>query len=219
MVPPKEDRVRPFLETIVKGWVKAYEESTAGPVFFKTMAPKQIMLVGSAGFNTDGTYVIGEAEQGNKITIYNINMNDPTAVSILDGNLRVFHHEFSHVLHHTQEYPEAFELISAGDYTSEWSSVARPNTVGFISSYAAMDPDEDFAEMVSWFIDRDSAGWEGHMIAGGNAEGSRKLREKESIMLNYMRNVWNIDLYQIRASVRRAKDEILGKTTTVEDSE
>lgn len=210
LVPPMEEKVRPFLETIIKGWIEPYEASTAGPTFFKEMSPKQIMLIGSAGYNADGTFLLGEAERGNKITMFNLNGSDPTKANILELNLHNFHHEFIHVLHQTIEIPEAYELLSTADYTTDWSSMTSPNKKGFISKYAAMDVDEDFAEMIAWFIHDDEALWQQRLAAGGDSYGSTILKTKEQIILNYMRNNWKIDLYQIRAAVKNAKDEITG---------
>ena len=55
LVPPEEDKVRPFLEVIKTVWVDPYLK-VAGDDFFATLCPKQVMLIGSAGYNEDGTY-------------------------------------------------------------------------------------------------------------------------------------------------------------------
>lgn len=209
LVPPKEDRVQLLLRIFKKIWVEPYLNSAAGPNFFRRMSPKQLMFVGSVGYNPEGTYLRGEAGGGNKIAIYGLNTSDMTNTNVLDVYIHDMHHEFVHVLHQTEEYSEAFELISAADYTASWTSISNPNRIGFISSYAAEDPDEDFAEMISYFILRDATTWENHMAAGGFTAGSEKLREKEKIILNYMKNVWNIDLYQVREDVRKAKEQVL----------
>ena len=40
-------------------------------------------------------------------------------------------------------------------------------------------------------------------------EGCKKIKEKETIMLNYMQNVWGINMYQLREKVQRGMNDIL----------
>jgi len=202
LVPPYESKVEPFLRVIRKVWIEPYIE-IAGKNFFSSLCPKQIMLVGSAGYSSDGTYLLGEAEGGNKITMYNLNMDDAASENTMTLYTHNFHHEFSHILHQTVEYPEAFELISAADYTTSWTSVSEPYKLGFVSQYAAADPDEDFAEMIAYFLHWSPDTWDSYIKA------SPKIKEKETIIFNYMKSVWGIDMYELRTKVREAMDEVL----------
>lgn len=210
LVPPKEEKVEPFLRVIRKMWIEPYV-NLAGDDFFNTYCPKQIMLVGSAGYNEDGTYTMGQTESGSKITIFNLNMNNPADENAMVSYTHTFHHEFAHVFHQTVELPEAFELVTANAYTSSWTSVSNTdalNTYGCISAYAMADADEDFAEMVAYFLRMNKENWE-KIVNNQFNEGCKKIKEKETIMLNYMQNVWGINMYQLREKVQRGMNDIL----------
>lgn len=210
LVPPSEEKVEPFLRVIRKMWINPYTE-LAGLDFFNTYCPKQIMLVGSAGYNTDGTYTMGQTETGSKITIYNLNMDTPTDKNAMLSYTHTFHHEFAHVFHQTEELPEAYELVTANAYTSSWATISRNDAVnkyGCITSYAMCDADEDFAEMVAYFLITEPKEWE-KIVDNQFNEGCKKIKQKETIMLNYMKSVWGIDMYRLREKVKRGMDDIL----------
>lgn len=169
------------------------------------------MLVGSAGYNEDGTYTMGQTESGSKITIFNLNMDNPAEENAMVSYTHTFHHEFAHVFHQTVELPEAFELVTANAYTSSWTSVSNTdalNTYGCISAYAMADADEDFAEMIAYFLRMNKENWE-KIVNNQFNEGCKKIKEKETIMLNYMQNVWGINMYQLREKVQRGMNDIL----------
>lgn len=217
LVPPKEDKVQPFLRMIKRIWIMPYLEGP-GKVFFNQNCPKQIMLVGSAGYNPEGSFLMGEAEGGHKITIYDVNNSDPTDVSLSSTALyeliwkyaHNFHHEFAHVLHQKVEYTDAFEAISSGDYTSSWASV-NPWNKGFITSYAALDADEDFAEMISIYITSTAETWAKYMSNYDAEEILPKMQEKEKIVREYLKKEWNINIDDLRASVLQAMDDVMNK--------
>lgn len=204
LVPVDEAKVIPFLEVIQKVWMGPYIQ-LGGEVFFKETAPKQIALVGSVGFMEDGLYLLGEAERGRRITILGLNTR-PINADRVEQFAHDFHHEYTHILNQLKSYPTAFETISAGSYTTAWTQVSLANVLGqgFISNYAMSDATEDFAEMVSWFVIYDADRWDLRLQAAGGpgAEGYTKLKEKETIMLQYMKNMYNIDLYALRDLVQ-----------------
>ena len=203
LVPPEEDKVRPFLEVIKTVWVDPYLK-VAGDDFFATLCPKQVMLIGSAGYNEDGTYLLGEAAGGNKITMYNLNYDDPKSDNMVLQYVHNFHHEFSHILHQTVEYPESFGLVTADVYTSNWATVSSGwFQSGCISNYAMADADEDFAEMFSYYVHSTEQQWDSYMLAGGE-----KIQEKETLLLNYMQSVWGVDMDALRAEVLTAIEKV-----------
>lgn len=208
LVPPTEDRVIPFLDVIRRVWMDPYIKLGGVPFFNKT-APKQLMLVGSAGYMDDGLYLLGEAEQGNRITVYAINNSNPYEEEMLLRNASTFHHEYVHILHQLEKYPPAFEEISAMDYTTNWSSISDPQQLGFVSSYAAQDANEDFAETVANFVMMTVEEWGGMLLYPDSEEAKKKLKEKETIMLQYMKNVWGIDMHQLRKLVQEEIAKIL----------
>lgn len=124
-------------------------------------------------------------------------------------NTNTFHHEYVHILHQLEKYPPAFEEISAKDYTTNWSGIADPYQLGFVSNYAAADANEDFAETVAKFIMMEEKEWNGMLMYPDSEEAKKKLKEKETIMLQYMKNVWGIDMYQLRKLVQAEVAKIL----------
>ena len=51
----------------------------------------------------------------------------------------------------------------------------------------------------------DEENWQGMFLYPDSEEARKKLKEKETIMLQYMKNVWGIDMHQLRKLVQ---DEI-----------
>jgi substrate import-associated zinc metallohydrolase lipoprotein len=205
LVPPQENVVVPCLEIIQRVWMNPYL-TLGGERFFKTTSPKQVMLLGSRVF-VDDNVIIGEAQQGNRITLYGLNGLNPKDAETVRAWTQAFHHEYVHILHQTVKYPRTYEELSSGKYTINWQGIPEltAQDQGFITPYAMADPNEDFAEMVSNFIRVDESRWNNYFAAlqSRNAEGYRILRQKETLALQYMKNVWGIDLYELRDLVQR----------------
>ena len=91
------------LAKIVKHcWLEAYDE-VGGLDFTRACAPKVIHLIGSASWDK-GTYTLGTAEGGLKVTLYMGNWLDLTNVDRMNEYyFKVMHHEFAHILHHASE--------------------------------------------------------------------------------------------------------------------
>ena len=77
---------------------------------------------------------------------------------------------------------------------------------GFITDYAQHSDTEDFAEMMSEYITHDQAWWEGQ-IAKAGAKGSL-IEAKLDYVRNYMKDSFNIDLDQLRATVLRRQEDV-----------
>ena len=95
-------------------WLDAYAE-VMGNKFIRTYCPKLIHLVGSPQYNTDGSVNIGVAEGGMKITLCNINSLDFDNLDIDFLNYWYFHtmhHEFTHILHQTKDYPTEYKEVT-----------------------------------------------------------------------------------------------------------
>ena len=59
--------------------------------------------------------VLGTAEGGMKITLYNVNDINPDKIDINLLNeyyFQTMHHEFAHILHQTKNYDPAFDRIT-----------------------------------------------------------------------------------------------------------
>lgn len=220
LTPPLESKIIPVLSAVKKVWIDTYI-AEAGPTFMKTLIPKFFVLVGSASWNTDGTITLGTAEGGRRITLYVLNdfrtKGMPGYVPADSFNIKqMFHtieHEFGHILHQNVLYPSDFKTISAGFYTSNWNNVsdANANREGFVTAYAMSAPDEDFVEMISMMLTEGRAGFDRivNSIPPGTtadnvtqAQAQARLRQKEAIVVNYFKDVWNIDFYSLQTRVR-----------------
>ncbi len=234
LTPPAKADVIPFLDKMKKIWIDPYVNA-GGIDFMKRFIPKQMILIGSHNYNDNGSIVLGQAEGGRKISLFDLNyINfDFTGMSswekgkAMEPILRVFktmHHEFGHILHQTVAYPIEYKKICTG-YTSNWMNFNDMNAkrLGFITAYSMLNPDEDFVEMLSTFLMSGDAGWN-KIIDGiyiydeswnkdeAAAEKARvKLRLKEKIMADYMLQVWNVNVYDLQAEIEGILTEIKGE--------
>ena len=103
------------LAKIVKHvWMEAYDE-LCGINFLRVYIPKTIHLIGSPAYDKSGTMVLGTAEGGMKITLYNVNSLNVENINIEQLNkfyFKTMHHEFAHILHQTKNYDPAFDRIT-----------------------------------------------------------------------------------------------------------
>ncbi len=204
LVPAEVARVQPLMELIKGSWIDAY----AGEVsqeFVKTYAPKNYVLVGSVAYNSNGSYTLGEAEGGQKVTLYNVNSFSNTDRAISKRILKTIHHEFGHILHQTIMYPSEFEKITPSGYTGDWSSTDGGNfaNLGFITQYAQAGPNEDFVEMLSIMLTEGRLGYEALLASNTNAVSVAAIKAKEAIVVAYMKNVWNVDVYTLQNRVQQ----------------
>ncbi|MCS3800348.1 putative zinc-binding metallopeptidase [Niastella sp. OAS944] len=218
LTPPREEKIKPVLSTIKKVWIDNYV-AEAGKAFMQKYIPKFFVLVGSANWNTDGTITLGTAEGGRRIVLYVLN---DFRVKGMQGyvpsdsvNIKMmFHtieHEFAHIMHQTILYPQDFKRISVGDYTSNWNNIedSTANEKGFISAYAQSAPDEDFVEMVSIMLTEGKARYEAFINSIKSAEARSKLRQKETIVVNYFKDVWGINFASLQTRTRNSINALI----------
>lgn len=199
--------------------IDAYDEC-AGIRFTQSYFPKMFVFYGEWVFNSNGTYTRGSAEGGKKIILYGVNHVDGV---VSNNELRTtyiptIHHEFMHILNQVKDFPTEFEQITPNDYVgSSWSSSPYNSsdyyrTHGFISTYSQMDAREDMAEMLSQYVMYDQTWWDAAMAQAGEV-GAPLIGAKLDVMKTYMKDNFNIDLDQLRASIqRRLADIAAGKT-------
>ncbi|MGZ3844980.1 MAG: zinc-binding metallopeptidase [Flavisolibacter sp.] len=221
LVPPKEEKIIPVMRSIKNVWMEPYILQ-AGELFFKKYSPKLFVLAGSASWNLDGSKTLGTAEGGREIVIYQLNdfKNKsmpgylPSDSVIPKQMYHVIHHEFTHILDQNIRRPVSFDDVTKGFYTADWINTddyaARQD--GFVTAYALSSPTEDFAEMVSIMLIEGKAGFDNivNSITGTSsrgttaAEAQAKLRQKESLVVNYFKQAWNVDFYTLQLRVRNA---------------
>lgn len=224
LVPPKEEVVIPAVRAIQKVWIDNYINE-AGSLFFKKYSPKFFVLSGSASWNDNGTITLGTAEGGRKIVMYLLNefrTKDMPGYALRDtANVKqIFHvieHEFGHILHQTIMYPVDFKKISAGFYTGNWNNIqdTAAHHAGFVTPYAMSNENEDFVEMISIMLTEGKSGFdrivnnvpEGVSEDGvTKAQAQAKLRQKETMVVNYFKSAYNIDFYSLQKNTRKSID-------------
>lgn len=193
-------------------WIDSYNE-LLGDTFIKTYCPRMIQLIGSKAYNSQGSVVLGTAEGGLKITLYNVNeldANNPNIDFLNTWFFKTMHHEFAHILHQTKNYSTDFNLISTDYQGPSWlnlESDATANAMGFITRYASFSPDEDFVEIISNYITHDAGYWES-VLNNGGVIGRIKLEKKFDIVKKYLKDSWSIDIDKLRDIVQRRSNSL-----------
>lgn len=215
--------------------VDTYNE-VAGIEFTRSYFPKMFFLDGTWHFRNNGSYELGTAEGGKKICLMGINYLD----GVLDGSyddrfdlaeglnyyyIKTIHHEFTHILNQTIDYPTSFRQVTPGSYVSD-SQFSEPYVSnylkrGFITAYAQTRSEEDFAEMIAEYVTHDANWWNERMKAAdkiweGDADQSQTgrvlIEQKLDIARAYMQDTWGIDLDKLRDVIlRRQGNVVTGK--------
>jgi substrate import-associated zinc metallohydrolase lipoprotein len=227
IVPPKEEIIIPILSATRKAWINPYI-AEAGELFFKRLSPKFMYMVGSPAFESNGAIKLGQAEGGKKIILLATNyvktktMPDftPADTFWLKEMFHTIHHEFGHILHQTILYPDEFKNLNPSLFTAEWINYTDEDALrdGFITAYSMNVVDDDFVEMVSIMLLEGRAGFEAKLAGIPNGTSPRgttrdqaiaRLRAKESIVVNYFKQTWNIDFYNLQLRTRQAIENLI----------
>lgn len=203
-------------------WYDAYAEAYGSPEFIRRTGPKMICLIGSVMYNEDGTTTYGYATGGVQITLTGINnaVFDHNHMDDLNNlYFHTMHHEFTHILHQTKNYPVEFNAISIGRYDgNNWGKKngGLMASLGFVTPYAGSSYTEDFAETVSNWITRTDEDYEMVNWAAergwytGEDELSQKdafcyyffqyndaheMTEKKAYFMKYNSTPFNTDVY------------------------
>lgn len=197
--------------------IDSYDE-VAGPVFTRKYFPKMFFLIGEWEYLNNGTFILGTAEGGKKIMLSGVNYLPDHLGSSEELNhyyLKTIHHEFTHILNQTVNYPKDFAAVTADKYLADsWSSEPYNSEYlgrGFISAYAQQSDTEDFAEMLSLYVTNDETWWNSQLASAGDAAES--IVAKMDIVRNYMQESFGIDPDKLRSStiLRREKDVTMGR--------
>lgn len=227
LVPPKEEYIIPILSATRKAWIDPYV-AEGGDIFFKRLSPKFMYMIGSPAFESNGGIKLGQAEGGRKIILLATNYTKTKAMP--DYNLadsfwlkemfNTIHHEFAHILHQTILYPDEFKNINPNLFTTEWINYSNEEALrdGFVTAYSMNLVDDDFVEMVARMLTEGRVGFE-TMLAGipnsitprgtTRDQAIARLRAKESIVVNYFKQTWNIDFYNLQLRTRSAIESLV----------
>lgn len=205
-------------------WLETYDK-VKGKDFIRSYCPKIMHLVGSPAYNEDGSIVLGTAEGGMKITLYNVNsldLDDLRLEFLNQWYFHTMHHEFAHILHQTKNYPTEFNTITNESYQStSWVNLKDSITawkMGYITPYASMETQEDFVEILSTYITNPQSYWDyvleradpkwEHSLQEGyesyvksDTNGRELITKKLEIVREWLKDAWDIDIDELRKEV------------------
>ena len=194
-------------------WIEAYEE-LVGQEFEATYCPKVLHFVGSPEYEkSGGSMVLGTAEGGLKITLFNVNglnPENPDAEILNEWYFKTMHHEFAHILHQTKNYSTDFNTISAGKYTGPgWTNITdqEARQMGFVSNYASTETQEDFVETIAIYVTYTKAQWQNILNEAGEA-GAAIILQKFEMVKEYLAESWGIDIDMLHNIVQGREENI-----------
>ncbi len=211
LFPPLEEKVQPVLEVVEKIWLDSYTE-IGGDDFVKLVAPRQLLLVGGRNYNQSGTILLGLAEGGKRITLFETDLVDLTDKENITRFLSTIQHEYCHILNQTIPFDEdGYGEITPSEYTAQWfnTSIADARELGFISDYARSSVIEDFAEMVNYMLINSNEEYNALIDAITDEEARENIREKEVIVADYFLKQWAIDIYELQEVTARNTQEVI----------
>ena len=199
--------------------VETYDE-VAGISFTRSYFPKMFFLMGEWEYKNNGTMILGTAESGRKIKLAGIYYlpgyaRDPGQLN--HYYLKTIHHEFTHILNQTKDFPVKFSQITPESYvTDSWNDTDSDYLKrGFISKYSQHSDREDFAEMMSMYITNSPERWESWLNTAGDS-GRSFLESKLDIVRDYMDNSFGIDLDELRSVILRREAELASGQVDIE---
>ncbi len=211
IVPATYDKSIELAQLVKHVWLEAYDE-VADVDFTRANAPKILLFVGSGAWNTNGSVVLGTAEGGLKVTLYRVNDLRFDVAWLNEMYFKTMHHEFGHILNQKKNYSTEFQQITESLYVgSEWTNSTFSSeslSLGFITPYSRFSDGEDFVELVSVYVTNTPEYWENRLTQAGES-GRAIIEKKFSIVYDYYKKMWNIDLDQLRGVVNRRTNEAI----------
>ena len=209
IVPSREEKIKEMAQVILKGWIEPYK-AIAGDNFLRTYNFSKFYFAGSWEYNNNGTIVLGTAEGGVKIVILGVNDLNTKDINNFTEYLYTIHHEFAHIIHQTKFFPQEWRQIpgNAQWYTSTWANTSTPDAQkqGFVRNYAKLNPNEDFVETIAFLLVRGQEKY--NLLKTNNPSVAATYQQKEDIVVNYYKEVLNIDFRALQVAVQEALQEI-----------
>lgn len=213
---PYESSIR-LVKLMLYAVLEPYNEVTGSRQFLKDNFPKQITFTGSVPVQTNGNTILGTAESGTKINLYNLLVLDAfssqSSEFLNHYYFHTIHHEFQHILNQNKPYPSNFREISGLKYVEdEWNKAYDSQTAiaaGFITPYASKSDTEDFAEIYSAYVTNTSEYFEAIIsYVGNDSEGKAIILSKLAIIKSYMKSIWGIDMDQLREKISKKYEDL-----------
>jgi substrate import-associated zinc metallohydrolase lipoprotein len=220
--------------------METYDE-VAGIEFTRSYFPKMFYLIGEWEYRNNGSMILGTAEGGKKILLAGINLLDDVLLGVWGEKenvaenlnhyyIKTIHHEFTHILNQTRDYPTSFQEVTGASYVND-SQFSEPYVKvylkrGFISAYAQTEPKEDFAEMVSEYVTHTPEWWEKQLEDADTMweedpeqtqTGRVFIEQKLDIVRAYMSETWNIDIDVLRDCILTRQANLISGKIDLED--
>ncbi|MFD1605154.1 substrate import-associated zinc metallohydrolase lipoprotein [Flavobacterium artemisiae] len=210
LFPPTLEKVQPALEIVQTIWLKSYA-TIGGSDFVKKIAPREIVLVGGVNLNSVGTRTLGLAEGGQRVTLFETDYINKSNRANVTEFIHTIQHEYIHILNQNKPFDEkAWSAITPVGYTADWYNYTIPvsNEIGFITSYARSNINEDFAETAAMILIYSKAEYATFLANIKSATALAALKAKEALVVKYFKEAYNMDFYALR-------DEAEKNTTAV----
>ncbi|MEO8240011.1 MAG: substrate import-associated zinc metallohydrolase lipoprotein [Flavobacterium sp.] len=210
LFPPTIDKVQPALQIVETIWLKSYS-TIGGADFVKKIAPREIVLIGGVNLNSVGTRTLGLAEGGQRVTLFETDYIDKSDRANVSEFIHTIQHEYIHILNQHKPFDEkSWSALTPGGYTADWYNFSIPvsNEIGFITSYARSNINEDFAETASMILIYSKAEYAAFLAGIQSPTALAALKAKEALVVKYFKEAYNMDFYALR-------DEAEKNTTAV----
>lgn len=227
-VSPADIKKSIALAKIIKHvWLDAYTE-LMGPGFLKQHCFREFQLIGSAQHKNDGSIVLGFAEGGIRVNLFQVNYLDPAHLYIEQTNpfasgsnfdlnrayFHTMHHEFAHILTQLKDYSTDFRTVTKEYHSADWVNVKDEDAgkEGYVTGYASSEYNEDFAEVFSCYVTDTDVMWQKRLAqavaANGDETGKKAILAKLSIIRSYLKDSWGVDIDKLRTIVLRRASEV-----------
>lgn len=211
LFPPLTEKVQPALEIVKTIWLNSYL-TIGGPDFVKKIAPREIVLIGGVNLNSVGTRTLGLAEGGQRVTLFETDYIDQDDRENVSEFVHTIQHEYIHILNQNKPFDEkAWKTLTPGGYTADWYNYEIPesNELGFITSYARSNINEDFAETASMILIYSKAEYAAFLKGIKSPTALAALKAKEAIVVKYFKDAFNMDFYALRDEAEKNTSAVI----------
>jgi substrate import-associated zinc metallohydrolase lipoprotein len=210
LFPPTEEKVQTALEIVEKIWLQTYS-AVGGADFVKKTAPREIVLVGGRNLNTNGIIILGMAEAGQRISLFETDLIDRKKREHVKRFILTIQHEYVHILNQYKPFDEkSYSKISTG-YTSNWYTISDEDAreKGFISAYAQSNIIEDFAEMAARMLVNSKDEYDAIINSIKSQKAKDEIKLKEGLVVKYYKEAYNIDFNLLRAEAEKNTNAVI----------
>ena len=181
---------------LLDGMAELMSEQEDPLLLAKTYFPRLLFLVGSYEIDGTGKVVLASAENGIQINLLGVKFFDRTTdCPQITGTMI---HEFAHILDGNHAVPIEYDLITKDGYIGDQYTNAPSDYLenGFLSNYARSTPAEDIAVTMAALVGETEQWWENTLNSIQNAEARAKIEKKRDIIINWLDNKFDIDVYK-----------------------